>query len=232
VGSVAQFTNESSTSYINRFFIAEGVFQDQAEIDAAPAQRFSGVVRPGDVRYRDINGDKVIDDLDNVMTGYNDIPKWYYGFGAAVAYKNFDLQAQFQGIHGRTISINNIINAGTPATGYINQFSKDAWTVDNASAPFPRTAIADRGNNTVNSTFWLRSGDFVKLRSAELGYNLPLKAQGRLRITSCRFYVMGFNLLTISKVNDLGIDPEIPTAGYNSSYPYLRTFAAGVNLKF
>jgi len=232
VGSVAQFTNESSTSYINRFFIADGIFQNQAEIDAAPVQRFSGVVRPGDIRYRDINGDNVIDDLDQLMTSYNDIPKWYYGFGTTVGYKNFDLQAQFQGVHGRTISINNIVNSGTSATGYINQFSKDAWTVDNTSAPFPRTAIADRGNNTVNSTYWLRSGDFLKLRSAELGYNLPLKTQGRLHITACRFYVMGFNLVTFSKLNDPGIDPEIPTAGYNSSYPYLRTFAAGVNLKF
>jgi TonB-dependent starch-binding outer membrane protein SusC len=231
VGSVAQLNSETSTSYINRFLIADGIFQNQAEIDAAPVQRFSGVTRPGDIRYRDINDDKVIDNLDYVMTGHNDIPKLYFGFGASLRYRHLDLSAQFQGVHDRTISINNLVNSGTSATGYINQFSKDAWTVDNTSAPFPRTAIADRGNNTVNSTFWLRSGDFLKLRSVELGYNLPMK-QRLLRITSCRFYLMGFNLLTISKANDLGLDPEIPTAGYNTSYPYLRTFAAGVNLRF
>ena len=232
VGSVAQFNSETSTSYINRFLIAEGLFQNQAEIDAAPVQRFSGVVRPGDIRYRDVNGDGVIDNLDYVMTDYNDIPKLYFGFGTSLACRGFDLGAQFQGAKDRTISINNIINSGSSSTGYINQFSKEAWTAENPAASFPRMAIADRGNNTVNSTFWLRSGDFVKLKSVELGYSIPVKTQNRLKVTSCRLYVMGFNLLTFSQVNDLGIDPEIPTAGYNNSYPYLRTFAAGVNLKF
>lgn len=232
VGSVAQFNSETSTTYLNRFLIAEGIFQNQAEIDAAPVQRFSGTVKPGDIRYRDVNKDGVIDNLDYVMTNYNDIPKLYFGFGASLQYKGFDLSAQFQGAQERTISISNIINSGSSATGYINQFSKDAWTPENPAAPFPRMAISDRGNNTVSSTFWLRPGDFVKLKSAEAGYTLPVKGGNRFRISSCRFYLMGFNLLTFSKVNDLGIDPEIPTAGFNQSYPYLRTFAAGVNLKF
>ena len=89
--------------------------------------------------------------------------------------KNFDLSAQFQGVGGRTISIRNIINSGTQSNGYINQFSVDAWTADKgASSLYPRLTISDRGNNTQNSTFWLRSGDFLKLRTAEIGYNLPI----------------------------------------------------------
>ena len=233
IGRVVVYNSETSSDYYGRFLQADGIFQTQAEIDAAPVQRFSGVVRPGDIRYKDINGDNVIDNLDFVMTNYSDIPDKYYGFGAKINVKNFDVAAQFQGVAGRTIQINNIINSGNSATGYINQFSVDAWTAaKGASALYPRLAISDRGNNTQQSTYWLRSGDFLKLRNVEIGYNLSAVSLKRLKINTCRFYISGYNLLTFSKLNKLDIDPEMPTAGYNNSYPYLRTFAAGINLKF
>jgi TonB-dependent starch-binding outer membrane protein SusC len=220
-------------NFVRRFLIAEGLFRSQAEIDVAPVQRFAAVVRPGDIRYKDINGDNVIDNLDYVMTNYSDIPKAYFGFGAAVNYANFDITAQFQGIDGRTIQINDLINSGTAATGYINQFSAQSWTTDNAAtAIYPRTSLTNRGNNNLNSTFWLRSGDYLRLKHAEFGYTVPAGSLKKLHLASCRFYVSGFNLLTFSKVKDLPIDPEIPGSGYGSSYPYLRTFAAGASINF
>ena len=228
MGSVLQ-----GDSYIKTFLIAEGLFQSQAEIDAAPVQRFSGTVKPGDIRYKDINGDNVIDNLDYVMTNYSDVPRGYYGFGSTISYEGFDCTFQFQGVHGRTISINNIINSGTQSNGYINQFSIDSWMPGKEnSALYPRMAITDRGNNTVNSTYWLRSGDYVRLKSAEIGYTLSAKAVKKLKINSCRFYVTGFNLITFSKLSGLPIDPEMPGAGFGSNYPYLKTFAAGFSLNF
>lgn len=220
-------------NFVRRFLIADGLFQSQAEIDAAPVQRFAAVVRPGDLKYKDINGDNVIDNLDYVMTNYSDIPKAYYGFGAAINYANFDITAQFQGVEGRSILINDLINSGSSATGYINQFSAQAWTSEKAAtAIYPRTTITNRGNNNLSSTFWLRSGDYLRLKNAEFGYSVPKASLKRFKLASCRFYISGFNLLTFSKVKDLPIDPEIPGAGYGSNYPYLRTFAAGVSINF
>lgn len=219
-------------NFVRRFLQADGLFQTQAEIDAAPIQRFAAVVRPGDIRYKDINGDNVIDNLDFVMTNYSDVPKSYFGFGTAIMYNNFDLTAQFQGIQGRTIQINDLVNAGSSSTGYINQFSADAWTAEKTTGIYPRQTISNRGNNTANSTFWLRSGDYLRLKTAELGYTVPISAIKKFKLTSCRFYISGFNLLTFSKINDLPIDPEIPGSGYGSSYPYLKTYAAGISINF
>lgn len=226
IGSVAP-------NNVRTFLIADGLFQSQAEIDAAPVQRFSGVVRPGDIRYRDINGDGVIDNFDYVMTDYSDIPKAHYGFGIGADYNNFYLSALFQGVYGRTISINEVVNTGSAASGYITQFSPDSWTEQkNTSALWPRMTITSRGNNTVNSTFWLRSGDYLRLKTLELGYNLSAKTIKKWGINGCRFYLLGFNLLTFSQVNDLPVDPEMPLAGYGSNYPYLRTYAAGISVNF
>ncbi|MGF2410729.1 MAG: SusC/RagA family TonB-linked outer membrane protein [Ferruginibacter sp.] len=227
IGSVIQ-----GGSFLRNFLTAEGIFQTQAEIDAAPKQKLSGTVKPGDIRYKDINQDGVIDNLDFSTTDYSDVPTSYFGFGASVSYSNFDLSMQFQGIDGRTIQINDLVNSGSASTGYINQFSTDAWTASNPSALYPRSAIADRANNTVNSTFWLRSGDYLRLKTAEIGYTVPATALKKFHIKSTRFYVSGFNLLTFSKVKDLPVDPEIPTSGYGSNYPYIKTFSAGLTVNF
>lgn len=228
LGSVIQDGN-----FLRRFLVSDGLFQSQAEINAAPAQRFSGLVRPGDIRYKDQNNDNVIDNLDFIMTNFSDIPDTYYGFGTTVNYSNFDLSAQFQGVSGRTIQINNLINSTNASAGYVNQFSPQSWTPATAStAIYPLVALNNRGNNTQNSDFWLRSGDFLKLKNLEVGYTLTDATAKKLKLNSLRFYVSGFNLLTFSKVKDLPIDPEIPTAGFNSDYPYITTFSAGVNLKF
>ncbi|MFD1630009.1 SusC/RagA family TonB-linked outer membrane protein [Pseudopedobacter beijingensis] len=218
---------------VRRFLIAEGLFQSEEEIAEAPVQRFSGAVKPGDIRYKDINNDGVIDNLDFVSTNYSDIPTAYFGFGGSAKYAGFDVSFLFQGVTGRTIQINSLVNSGTSNSGYINQFSAYRWTPATAEeALYPRLTINDRTNNTANSDYWLRSGDFLKLKHVELGYTLPESTTKRLKLTSCRFYVSGFNLLTFDKLGNLPIDPEIPEAGFNSSYPYLSTFALGMNLKF
>lgn len=228
IGSVVQ-----GTDFIRRFLVSDGLFQTQAEIDAAPVQRFSGLVRPGDIRYVDQNNDNVIDNLDFVMTNYSDVPDAYYGFGTTAKYSNFDISVQFQGVSGRTIQINNLINSTNASAGYVNQFSPESWTPATATtAKYPLIALNNRGNNTQNSDYWLRSGDFLKLKNLELGYTLSANAVKKLKLNLLRFYISGFNLYTFSKVKDLPIDPEIPTAGFNSDYPYITTFSAGLNLKF
>lgn len=220
-----------SASGTKRFYVSDGLFQSQAEITASPKQSLSGVVVPGDIKYKDINGDNIIDSRDAVATNYTDIPKAYYGFGFNISYKIFDISTQFQGVQGRTVDIRSVVYAG-PNT--LNQLSLESWTpATAATARFPRIALSDNGNNSANSDYWLRSGDFIKLRTVEFGVSLPQKLTYKLHMQRARLYVGGYNLLTFSKLkNDFGIDPETPMAGRASNYPYVKTYTLGLNVKF
>jgi len=219
-----------SLSGTKRFYLSDGIFQDQAEIDASPKQQLAGLVVPGDIKYKDVNGDNVIDSRDAVATNYTDIPKIYYGFGFNLTYNFFDISAQFQGIHGRTIDVRQVVYAGPSG---LNQLSFESWTPETAStARFPRVAVSNNGNNNSNSDFWLRSGDFLKLRTVELGFSLPQTLTSRLHVKKARLFVGGFNLLTISPLKGFDIDPEIPTAGMASNYPYMKTYTLGLNVTF
>lgn len=212
------------------YYTAEGIFQSQAEIDASPRQTLSSLVVPGDLKYRDLNNDGVIDANDAAATDYTDIPKMFYGFGLNLRYGQFDLGMQFQGIEGRTIDLVTHFHAGPNG---LNQLLLDSWTpATAATASLPRVGISDNGNNTASSTFWLHSGDFLKLRAAEFGYSTSEAFNKRLRFKGARIFVSGNNLFTISKLNKLGIDPETPNAGRFSSYPYVKTYAIGINVKF
>lgn len=218
--------------YVNggNYYIAEGIFQSQAEINASPKQTLSSLVVPGDLKYRDVNNDNIIDANDAISSDYTDIPKIYYGFGFNIRYKQFDLGAQFQGVGGRTVDVSDIVYAGPNG---LNQLSLDSWTpATAATAKYPRIGISDNGNNTANSTFWLYSGDFLKLRSAEIGYSTPQSFNQRLRFKGARIFLSGNNIFSISRLGELGIDPETPNAGRFSSYPYVKTFAIGLNVKF
>jgi len=218
--------------YVNggNYYLAEGIFQSQAEINASPKQTLSSLVVPGDLKYRDVNNDNIIDANDAISSDFTDIPKIYYGFGFNIRYKQFDLGAQFQGLAGRTVDVSDIFYAGPNG---LNQLSLATWTpATAATAKYPRIGISDNGNNTANSTFWLYSGDFLKLRSAEIGYSTPQSLNQRLRFKGARIFVSGNNIFSISKLGELGIDPETPNAGRFSSYPYVKTFAIGLNVKF
>ncbi|WP_345950861.1 TonB-dependent receptor [Mucilaginibacter sp. PAMB04274] len=232
IGSVMQVSSSGPT-YISNFLQADGIFQSDAEVAASPVQRFAGTVKAGDIKYKDINGDNVIDNLDFVRTDYNYVPKAYYGFGGSVKYAGVDVAVMFQGTAGRTISINNLVNSGTASNGYLNQFSVNRWTPANANAAiYPRLLVADRANNTQNSDFWLRNGDYLRLKHAEIGYTLPARWVNKIKLSSLRIYLSGFNLLTFDKLDGLGIDPEMPQSGYAFAYPNLRTYSVGINVKF
>ncbi|PWS29191.1 hypothetical protein DHW03_05045 [Pedobacter yonginense] len=233
-------TASTAAGYITNMLISDGIFQSQAEINASPQQILSKDVRPGDIKYVDQNGDGIINDLDRVRTDFNFVPKAYFGFGASVGFKNFDMNFLFQGTSGRSIYIQQLVNAGTTNNGFLNQFSVDRWTPSNTGAAFPRLLLADRGNNTAASDFWIRSGDYIRLKNVELGYSLPAHFVKRLKLSQLRFYVSGLNLLTFDQLDGLPIDPELPESGYNSningvssaSYPYMKIYSFGVNLKF
>ncbi|MBC8151840.1 MAG: TonB-dependent receptor, partial [Bacteroidetes bacterium] len=215
-------------------FISDGIFQNQTQIDASPRQTLSGKVTPGDIKYKDVGGangtpDGIIDNLDRVRIDERDAPKAYFGFGTVVRYKLLDLTVHFQGVTGRTLDIQGIVNAGP--NGF-NTESLDRWTPATAGlARYPRLGISDRANNTSASDFWLASGDYLRLKNVELGLTLPKLLLNRFSMKNARLYAGGFNLFAFDKLG-LNIDPEIPGAGRGSAYPYVKTLYAGLRASF
>ncbi|MFD2286232.1 SusC/RagA family TonB-linked outer membrane protein [Pedobacter petrophilus] len=213
-------------------FLSDGLFQSQAEINSHPQQTLAGRVAPGDIKYKDIGGplgvpDGIIDNNDQVRIDKTALPNTYYGFGGNLRYGILDLVFQFQGVVGRTINIQGLVNSGPSA---FNALSLDRYTPSNAAnARFPRLGIADRGNNTAASDYWLRSADYLSLKSLEVGFNLPSKLTTKLGVSNARLYIGALNLFT---TNDLGIgvNPEVPNAGSGSTYPYSRTYTLGISV--
>lgn len=218
------------------YYLSDGIYQSQDEIDNDNVfSTLSGMERPGDIRYKDIGGsgpgnqpDGIIDAFDRVRLDTRASPDTYFGFGTAFSYKIFDFNAQFAGVSGRTIDISQVVIAGP--NGF-NAETLKRWTPSSANtAEYPRLGLSDQGNNRAESDFWLRSADYVKLRTVELGISLPQNVVAKYNIQKFRLYASAYNPITFTKL-DLDVDPELPYAGrFGSAYPYVRTYSVGVNL--
>ncbi|QCX37397.1 TonB-dependent receptor [Aureibaculum algae] len=197
-----------------------------------------GQIMPGDIKYKDLNGDGKIDSFDNKQIGNGDVPALTYGFGLTAKYKGFDASMFFQ---GQTSSDRFIGGSGVHpfigggGTGNLYTTAVDRWTPEN-NDPYalnPRLSYGESGigqnNNTQNSTWWLRDIDFLRLKTAELGYTLSSKLSDKLKFNTTRFYIRGTNLLTFSKF-DLW-DPELNT-GNGGAYPNISVVSVGLNVMF
>jgi len=206
----------------------DGVFKDQAEIDKNTID-YTGVtpaLKPGDMKYKDINGDGKINGDDRIRLDKTSEPTFTGGVNISVAYKSFDLSILFQGATGGLLYI------GTESgdIGNYLKYSYDhQWTIDNPSSVDPR--IANRGNTYYSggNTYFLRNSDYLRLKNIELGYNLSVKLGERAGIHSFRVYVNALNLLTWDKMKIW--DPE-STAGDAHYYPQAKILNAGVRITF
>ncbi len=227
-------------------YVADGLFNSQAEIDAAPTHNIAGTPEPGDVRYKDINGrdangeltglpDGVVDANDRKSLGTY-FPKYNFGLNFGFDWNNFDFSMAWQGFAGHKVLTNGPTvrpfwgGNAAPIQSMVDNF----WTPTNTNADFPRLGFANQGRNYQSSTHWVNSGDFAKLRNMQIGYTLPQNALSSLGISKLRIYVSGENLLYISKVKD--IDPEFAHgngfAWNNNNYPTNRQFLLGFNVTF
>lgn len=206
-------------------YVADGLFSSQEEIDIwADQSSFGSVIMPGDIKYRDINGDGKISEEDQVMlSSYGNVPRMQYGLGLNIQYKRFDFGIFFTGSAMREIMINGISPFCANDTNERNLMSfiaDDYWSVNNPNpnAKYPRLGVLNSQitNNMQPSSYWMRNAGFIRFKTLELGYNFP----------HCRIYINGDNIAVWSpfKLWD-------PSLWYNS-YPLQRTFNIGAQLKF
>ena len=210
-------------------YVADGIFKSQEEIDNHAKQEGAGL---GRIRWKDLDGNGVITEADQDWI-YNPVPDFTYGFNIYLEYKNFDFTAFFQGVQGVDV-ISDLkketdIWAGLNI-GFLNKGTRllDAWTTTNPQSNIPALSLSDNNNEKRVSTYWVENGSYLKLRTVQLGYNLPNRISKKFYMERLRFYVSAQNLLTIKSKNFTGVDPENPNYGY--PIPLNLTF--GINVTF
>jgi TonB-linked SusC/RagA family outer membrane protein len=219
-------------------YVAERLFIDEDDVVNAPRQDF-GEYLPGDIKYKDINGDNVVNQLDLVPLGYPTTPEINYGFGISAGYKNLDVSVFFQG--SARSSFWTDANAMSPfvqrtsdgrvlETGLAQFIADDYWSElsQNPYAKWPRLSNKLINNNNQRSTWFLQNNSFLRLKSAEIGYSLPQKLSNKLKLSSLRFYVSGTNLLLFSKFKLW----DVEMGGNGLGYPLQRVINLGINISF
>ena len=195
----------------------------------------SATVRPGDIKYKDMNGDGVITDADEGYIGGTVDPRIVYGFGGNVSYKNWDLNFFFQGVGDTWRVIGNtqyfIPGSGQGVQGNVYSNYLDRWTEDNPSQDvfWPRLSETSNQNNYRASTWWKKNMSFLRLKTLEIGYTLPKEITDKICSKGIRIYLSGNNLFCFSPFDMW--DPELDS-NTGLKYPTMRSFMVGVNLNF
>lgn len=211
-------------------YVTDGIFQSQEEVNAHAFQNEN--TAPGDIRFRDLNSDGVIDINDRTFIG-NPIPKFTYGFTADAEFKGFDFSAFVQGSEG-----NDIYNSTVRYDfSYVNRpvSALNRWTGPGTSNFEPRVNLNDPNQNARISDRFIEDGSYLRLKNVQLGYTLPKDISKKMKFDKFRVYVSAQNLMTWT--NYSGLDPEIGTIGGSLElgidrgfYPQARTFLGGVNV--
>ncbi len=238
---------EKGKSIANLYgFVAEGLFSDQADVKShADQSALGGLSAAGDIRYKDLNGDQVIDNSDRQDLGTY-FPVVSYGLSANVAWKNFDFSMLWQGVGGTRAYVTGrlarpFLLSGSPLSIQYADRARigDDGVLINPDARFPRTLFSNSNNYTGEvadgraNSFFVKSTAFVKLRNVQLGYNVPAVLTQKLKMDKVRVFLSGENLLTISPFNYYQVDPEIPSTGDPvPSYPSVKTYLVGLNITF
>jgi TonB-linked SusC/RagA family outer membrane protein len=241
------------SSYAKYGLIAVGLFQSQEEINQYP-QAPSGNLRPGDIKYLDLNGDGIINTsnpsngtdltsaLDFVKIGYGEVPEISFSLNMSVSWKDFYATLLWQGVTHCDYELSGVYNVKPyypAATNYTSPFAdnanspyyliEDAWTPENPNAKYPRLSTIPNGNNAWPSSWWLINGEYLRLKNAHIGYNVPEKYLQKTPFTRVNVYLAGTNLLTFSHFKY--VDPESPSVS-NGHYPQQQTFSIGLNVTF
>lgn len=219
--------------------IALGLFKDYDDIRNSPRQDF-GTVQPGDIKYKDVNGDGVVNDGDKVAIGATTRPNMIYGFGVSASWKGLDVNVHFQGagktsffIDGPTVYAfssgewGNILADVAGSNRWIEHEISGTMATENPNASYPRLSYGGNNNNYRQSTYWLRNGSYLRLKTLELGYSIPKPLVNKIRFNNIRLFLRGSNLLTFSSFKLW--DPELGSST-GTEYPLAKSFTLGLSV--
>lgn len=217
-----------------RGLIALGLFKDYEEIRNSPKQTF-GEVMPGDIKYKDVNGDGIIDSQDRVAIGATTRPNLVYGFGFSAKWKGLDFNAHFQGagkssffVKGTTIFM---FQGGDGWGNVLKEMAEsNRWILgenEDPNAEFPRLTYGDNKNNYQESNYWLRDGSYLRLKTLDIGYTFPKAWVNKIHLNQVRVFFIGTNLLTFSPFKYW--DPELGSSD-GKKYPLSKTLSLGVSV--
>ena len=236
---VPYYINQINNSYvtmlakdypINVFYgyVTDGIFQNQSEVNTHAVQPGA---EPGDIRFRDLNNDGVINDSDRTVIG-NPNPSWLFSMNNSLSYKGFELSVFLQGIAGNKIyNANNIDNTGmAPAYNQTTDVLK-RWQGEGTSNSMPRAVFGDPNQNTRVSDRFVENGSYLRLKNITLSYTFPKQWLQKTQIENARLSLSCENVATITGYS--GFDPEVGINGIDQNrYPISRTFSLGLNFNF
>lgn len=210
-------------------YVVEGIYQSQEEIDQRKVRQTLSAVQPGDLRYKDLNNDGVIDSYDQTALGYSSFPEIYYSFDLNAEYKGLGVYALFQGTGNVSVLTNTpgvyfpLYSNRTVSTEYYN----NRWTPGNTNALYPRLTSTGSVNNYTSNSLWVKSGAFLKLRTLELYYKLDKQLLRPLKyVSDAKIYIRAYDLLSVDNIKIM--DPENMGMGH----PSMTRYAIGFDLKF
>jgi TonB-linked SusC/RagA family outer membrane protein len=213
-------------------WVAEGIFKDQEEINNSPEQRLGRPVQPGDIKYRDLNDDNIIDDNDRKAIGLPRTPRVVYGFGGTVAYKGFDLSLFFTGAAQTSIYLYGAtmypFQDGVGTFNVQTEYYDNRWTTENPNGKYPAAITVANPNNNRASTLWQVDGSYLRLKNAEFAYTFEQGKLSRIGMNSLRLFANAVNLHTWDKVKIM--DPESDSG--TNFYPLQRTLNFGLQVNF
>lgn len=242
--AIVRYPYLSSVGYqygINRGLIALGLFADKDDVTNSPKQTFTNEVLPGDIKYKDINGDGIINDYDVVPLEYSSTPQIQYGFATEFNVKNWNISILFEGVSRiKYFSGGNGFYpfAGKEVGNVLDIVAKDHWTsreisgtaeTENPNARFPRLTYGANNNNNRASTFWLNDGSYLRLKNVQLSYKLQSDFIKKAGINNATFSLIGENLHVWDKVKIF--DPGQANAN-GSAYPLQRVITLQMNMQF
>lgn len=211
-------------------YVADGLFQTQEEVDNWAIQA-AGSTAPGDIKFKDLDNNGVINDYDRTIIG-NPFPDLTYAWDNTFSYKGFDLELFLQGIYGADVyNANRIYQEGMSVA--FNQYVTvlKRWTGEGTSNSMPRAVYSDPNKNVRSSTRFIEDGSYIRLKNVTLGYNLPKRLTGKITASNIRLFVSGQNLLTLTDYT--GFDPEVDISGFDlGNYPVTRTISFGIDVNF
>ncbi|MDR0543350.1 MAG: TonB-dependent receptor [Dysgonamonadaceae bacterium] len=213
-------------------FFTEDDFVNGKLKDGIPSQATFGTVRPGDLRYRDIYEDGIIDEKDRTYIGRSlTIPEMIGNLNLGFTYKNVELTALIQGVVKNSQMMEQVYQPFISGTGNATKYAFDAWTPETAgTAKYPRLTTSANTNNRQSTDFWVMDGSYIRVKNVVLAYNFPTKILQSVGIQAAKIYVSAYNLFTFDKVKDWDPEPEPYQAFY--AYPNNRTISLGVNVTF